>query len=314
LSIFDHVRPHTAKGRGTHTNQASACGGIASILLGSLSLSLAVASGLAHAADLPSTAVAPHPVVASVPASPATFDWTGLYLGAHGGLGFDHYGFKYNIEVPGANFPGTDGIDGFGPILGLQVGYNYQMSFGNIPLLGSNPWIASLPGGLVLGVEIDNSWTGIHGDTSASGVPPTTTQGVVTFGGRFVNVGTARFRFGYAIDRFLFYVTGGFAYGTSKTYYNLTTSTGFHSFGASSDTRSGIPPKVGSLGIGVEYAVTPNVSVRAEYFYDGINAHYEVFNPVAGSMVGFGTRTMYHIGRLGLNYKFDSPQPVAVLK
>ncbi len=238
---------------------------------------------------------------------PAAFDWTGFYIGAHGGVGYDHYAFKYAIDVPGASFTGTDGIDGFGPLLGLQVGYNYQIPLSALPVVNK------LPGGLVLGVEVDNSWTGIYGDTTGSGIPATT-QGLVTFGGRFVNVGTARLRIGYALDRFLFYVTGGFAYGVTKTYYRLQTATGFQASGVSTDVRSGVVPHVGSLGFGVEYAIDRNWTVRGEYMYDGINAHYEVFNPVAGANVGFGTRTMYHLARLGVNYKFDWVQPAAVFK
>jgi outer membrane immunogenic protein len=268
------------------------------------SLALVASASLASASDLPGSVVRPPPVAAVAPVAPVAFDWTGFYIGAHGGFGFDHYGFKYAIDVPGAFFTGTDGIDGFGPVLGLQIGFNYQIPLGALPLVNK------LPGGLVLGVEIDNSWTGIHGDTTGSGIPPTT-QGLVTFGGRFVNVGTARLRIGYALDRWLLYVTGGFAYGVTKTYYHLRTATGFEAAGVSTDTRAGVPPYVGSIGVGVEYAIAPNWTVRGEYFYDGINAHYEVFNPVAGSSVGFGTRTMYHIGRIGVNYKFDwAPTPV----
>jgi len=272
-----------------------------------LSLALVAAGNFAEAADLPRAATVTTPLAPSAPSQPSAFDWTGFYIGAHGGLGYDHYGFKYGVDIPGATFTGTNGIDGFGPILGLQAGFNYQTPLSVLPLVNT------LPGGLVLGVEIDNSWTGIHGDTTGSGVPPTA-QALVTFGGRFVNVGTARLRIGYALDRFLFYVTGGFAYGVTKTYYNLGTMTGFQAFGTSTDIRSGVLPHVGSLGFGVEYAVTPNWTVRGEYFYDGINAHYEVFNPAAGASVGFGTRTMYHLGRIGLSYKFDWAQPAAVYK
>jgi len=83
----------------------------------------------------------------------------------------------------------------------------------------------------------------------------------------------------------------------------------------STDIRSGIPPYVGTLGFGVEYAIDRNWTVRGEYFYDGINAHYELFNPVAGASVGFGTTTtMYHLARLGVNYKLDWAQPAAVFK
>jgi outer membrane immunogenic protein len=266
-----------------------------------VSLALVASANFAQATDLPGTAVAPSAASLTPPAQPAAFDWTGFYVGGHGGFGVDHYAFKYAVDVPGAAFTGTDGITAVGPVLGLQAGFNYQIPIG------------FLPGGFVVGVEIDNSWTGIHGATTGSGVPASG-LGTITFGGRFLNVGTARLRLGYAYDRFLFYVTGGFAYGISKAYYQLDTNAGFQSFGSHTSTRSGVPGHVGSIGFGVEYAMTPNWTVRAEYFYDGINAHYELYNPTPGASVGFGTRTMFHVGRIGLNYKFDWPAPVAVLK
>jgi outer membrane immunogenic protein len=51
--------------------------------------------------------------------------------------------------------------------------------------------------------------------------------------------------------------------------------------------------------------------VKVEYLYDFINAHPEVFNPVAGSSIPFGTRTMYHIARVGLSYHFGWLSPLA---
>jgi outer membrane immunogenic protein len=270
-------------------------------------LALVAAGELAHAADLPTSAAPAPPAARVAPSRPAAIDWTGFYAGAHGGLGYDHYGFKYFVDLPGAAFTGTNGIDAFGPLLGLQVGFNYQIPSSVLPL------VDHLPGGLVVGVEIDNSWSGVYGDTTGSGVPPTT-QGTVTFGGRLVNVGTARLRIGYAIDRFLFYVTGGFLYGVNKNWYSLRTSTGFQAAGVSTDVRSGAPLYVGALGIGVEYAITSNWTVRAEYFYDGINAHYERFNPATGSIVGYGTRAMFHSGRLGVNFKLDWGPPATVAR
>lgn len=261
-----------------------------------LTLALLAWADTGRAADLPRAIEPPSPALAPPP--PAEFNWSGFYVGAHGGMGFDHFAFKYAIDVPGAAFTGTDGIDGFGPVLGLQAGFNYQIPIG------------FFRGGLVIGVELDNSWTGIYGTTTGTGVPPTN-LGAATFGGRFLNYGTGRLRIGYALDRLLLYVTGGFAYGITKTYYNLTTTAGFQSAGVSTDVRSGVPGYVGALGVGAEYAINNNWTVRAEYFYVGINAHFEVFNPAEGASVGFGTRTMYHIGRIGLNYKFDwaAPQP-----
>ena len=74
---------------------------------------------------------------------------------------------------------------------------------------------------------------------------------------------------------------------------------------------AGVPPHVGAVGGGLEYAIAPRFTVKVEYLYDFINARPVVFNPVAGSSIQFNTRTDYHIGRVGLNYKFDWLSPLA---
>jgi outer membrane immunogenic protein len=51
--------------------------------------------------------------------------------------------------------------------------------------------------------------------------------------------------------------------------------------------------------------------VKAEYLYVFINARWAVFNPGDGSSIQFNTRTMYHVARVGLNYKFDWLSPLA---
>ncbi len=62
----------------------------------------------------------------------------------------------------------------------------------------------------------------------------------------------------------------------------------------------------GVVGIGAEYAITDHFSVKAEYLYDFNGARWDQLNSPATGIVGFGTRAMYHIARLGLNYKFES--------
>jgi outer membrane immunogenic protein len=129
------------------------------------------------------------------------------------------------------------------------------------------------------------------------------------FAYKFEDFGTARIRLGFAWGRCLPYLTGGFIYGTIETYYSAATP-GFFNAGSSTATRSGVFPHVGAAG-GVEYAIAPNFTLKVEYLYDFINARPVVFNPVAGSSIQFGTRTAYHIARVGLNYKFDWLSPLA---
>ena len=275
------------------TKKASArrrhCGNfIAGLLfLGALS----VGADAARAADLPSTTQAP----VFEPPSPAEFSWTGFYLGVHAGGGVDHFAFPFAIFAPGGGFVrGTNGITASGPIGGLQVGFNYELPFFHI----------------VAGIEIDNSWSGVRGETTVNGTLLSGTPATAIFGSKFENFGTARLRLGYAWGRFLPYFTFGFTYGTIETYYSVATP-GFFNTGSTTATRSGVFPKVGVLGIGAEYAIAPNFTVKVEYFYDFINARPVVIDAVPGSSIQFNTRTMYHFGRVGLNYHFDWLSPLA---
>ena len=258
------------------------------LLLGALP----AGAGAARAADLPSTMQAP---VFEPP--PPEFNWTGFYLGIHAGGGVDHFAFPFIILVPGGRIlQGTNGITATGPFGGLQAGFNYELPFFHI----------------VAGVEIDNSASGIRGQTAANGTLIFTggQQATATFGSKFEDFGTARLRLGYAWGRFLPYFTCGFTYGTIDTFYSVD-APGFVNAGSSTATRSGIFPHVGAIGIGAEYAIDPHFTVKVEYLYDFINARWTVFDPVPGSSIQFNTRTMYHIARVGLNYKFDWLSPLA---
>jgi outer membrane immunogenic protein len=148
---------------------------------------------------------------------------------------------------------GINNIDPTGVTVGLQAGYNYQF-INNI----------------VLGVEADVNYS--NANDSVAGTKSTLDY-----------FGTVRARAGYAMDRVLPYVTGGFAWGSnevktaalkqSKTHYGWT------------------------AGAGVEYAFTQNISARAEYLYMNLaNENYTTFGVKGGVNA--------HIIRAGLNYKF----------
>jgi outer membrane immunogenic protein len=147
----------------------------------------------------------------------------------------------------------------------------------------------------------------VRGQTTVNG---TLVSASATFGSKFEDFGTARLRLGYAWGRFLPYLAGGFTYGTIETFYSVVTPRLFND-GSSTATRSGVFPHVGAVGIGAEYAIAQNFTVKVEYLYDFINARPAVFNPVAGSSIPFGTRTAYHIARVGLNCHFDWLSPLA---
>ncbi|WP_036260032.1 outer membrane protein [Methylocapsa aurea] len=257
---------------------------------------LATAAGSAYAADLPSRM--PPPVL---PAPVPAFTWTGFYLGANAGFGVDHFAFPFAVNAP-SYFEGRSGITAVGGIIGVQAGFNYQIQSDIFQLPLTN---------VVLGVEIDNDWSSIRGHSTVSSPLPGGAVGAASFGSKFLNFGTLRGRVGYAFGRFLPYFTAGLTYGTTNTYYTAATSDPYFSSASTTVTRTGIAPHVGVVGIGLEYGLSNNVTIKAEYLYEFINARTMVFNTSSTTSVQFLTRTMYHVGRVGLNYKFDWFSPSA---
>jgi outer membrane immunogenic protein len=255
-------------------------------------IALAAAAGPVHAADLPSKIEPP----VFQPPPPAEFHWTGFYAGVHVGGGIDHFAFPYAIGVPGfwGYTQGRGGITASGPFGGIQAGYNYELPFFH----------------MVAGFEIDSSVSGIRGQTSINGTINNGLPVNATFGSKFEDFGTARVRLGYAWGRFLPYLTAGFTYATTQTYYNVATPALFTA-GSITETRTGVFPHVGAFGIGLEYAIDAHFSVKAEYLYEFINARTVLVTPAPVSSVQFNTRTMYHVARIGLNYKFDWLSPLA---
>jgi opacity protein-like surface antigen len=59
-------------------------------------------------------------------------------------------------------------------------------------------------------------------------------------------------------------LTLGFTVATTQTYYSLATPA-LVSAASIMETRSGVFPHVGTVGIGLEYAIDANLTVKAEY-------------------------------------------------
>lgn len=267
-----------------------------SAFLGALTFGVA---GSAVAADLPSRAA---PVaVAPVVVPPQPFNWTGFYGGLHVGGAYDRYTFPVyaGIEnVGGVAFRST--IHAGGPIGGGQIGYNFRTPFN-----------------VLLGVEADISGASIRGSVAPVGFAGTVLGGAVV-STRVDALASVRFRVGYVFDRLLFindvmpYFTAGAAFGAIRDNYFGFAGSSF-AFSNRSHFEAGASGRVGTVGIGVEKAITNNLSIDFQYRYQYMRAgtHYVPLAPTGQGQ--FGTRAMYHIGRVGLNYHFNmggSPQPV----
>ncbi len=144
-------------------------------LLAGLGL-LALIAAPASAADLPRQM--PYKAPAYVPA----FNWTGAYIGLHGGYGFN-----------------ADGLNMDGGFVGGQIGYNWQAP--------GSQW--------VLGIEVDSAWADMSGGTTLRAAP-----NLISVRSDLDYMGTLRGRIGYAFDRTMLYATGGLAWASNELRVN----------------------------------------------------------------------------------------------
>jgi outer membrane immunogenic protein len=225
-------------------------------LLASVACSLLVTT--AHAADFGSR---PLPPPRSAPVLVPFFTWNGFYAGINAGYGFGTS--KWTNTVTGVS-TGNFGVDG--ALVGGTAGTNLQL------------------GGYVLGIEGDIGWNFAKGSNQGSAVPGCGTTCETTSDW----LGTLRGRLGYALDRFLPYVTGGASFGNIE---------GTAAGGGSSKTAIGW-----TAGGGLEYAFLNNWSARVEYLY--VDLGTATCGAACSGGNPFDVTYTTQILRGGLNYKF----------
>jgi outer membrane immunogenic protein len=247
----------------------------------------------ALAADLAAKApIAPPPMPAPV------YNWGGWYAGGNIGYG---WGTSSNTNLsfsdPGGavNFAGyfaaggdvTPVLNPKGGIGGGQIGFNWTLT---------PSW--------VVGLVTDLQDSGIK----ASATNTVTPAGFVTSNQsnseKIDWFGTVRAKLGYAQNNWLFYGTGGLAYGrveASGNFFIPLISTPFP--GSSSATRTGW-----AAGGGLDYALTTNWIIGVEYLYVDLGhiayteSNPSSFAPVASLTIS--NRAAAQIARATLDYKF----------
>jgi outer membrane immunogenic protein len=262
------------------------------VRLCALALLSTFAASPTMAADLPVKA-APAPVVAPV------WTWSGFYIGVNGGYSWgrssrDLSFFNPLNGVAVATVAGN-GRDMEGGVFGGQIGYNWQTS----------NWL--------IGFEADAQWSGQKGSTTAlcavAGCGIAGTR--ATIADRLEWFGTIRGRLGVTFTpSFLFYVTGGGAYGSVNTNVTLGTFNAAgapFTFGASGNTdRFGW-----TAGGGVEWMFAYNWSGKIEYLYMDLGSiSNSVVLPVGIGLpalqANLTTNVTDHILRAGINYRFSA--------
>ena len=249
------------------------------LLLGSVSILAA------NAADLPPPAVAP------IYIPPPTFSWAGPYVG--GTVGFAN-GFHSYDDLAGAflGYPGLSNDQSKGFAGGGTLGFNLQAR------------------SLVYGLEADfsglsNKSTYVDPNGAINPFYPSETNSLK-------DLGTVRGRIGLAVDRSLFYFTAGLAFGevANSVQYNSSKFPTFNTPSYNLDsTRFGWV-----VGSGLEYAVTPNWTVKGEAIYAQLNTVTASWvSPGSLASQTFPANAVYNtrfntsvaVIRAGLNYKFD---------
>jgi outer membrane immunogenic protein len=279
---------------------------------------------IASAADMPVKAP-----VYKAPAAEPSSSWTGWYVGANAGYGWNDRDRTVTftpadalsaIDTCGGANGGTcpqpasfSSING--ALGGLQVGYNWQFK---------QNWVA--------GIEADFDWSRIKGAGTSNFILGNFPVGPIA--SNFVadqNVkwfGTIRGRLGFVpANNVLIYGTAGFAYGRVEQNVALNSQPGPGDFGlanagficsagpncflgSSSRTATGW-----TAGGGFEYALWRNVSVKGEYLYVNLGSGGNTINVVAVSSNGqprpssftanySGGDLDFHTVRLGINFRF----------
>lgn len=236
--------------------------------------------------------------------SPVYIDdmWHGLYGGVNVGGGFGNSTATNNNTGNTSNQKLNFG----GVVGGVQGGYNFRVA---------PSWI--------VGVEADFDGTDFNAN-------PSTRVGTINGGMASANVsrsqdwlGTIRGRVGYNITpSWLWFVTGGFAYGEVQSSANVNikgaTVPGFAgpqnvSF---SGSKSGVQTGW-TFGSGSEFAIAPQLGLTFQYLYTDLGSfsYSPRVNTAAGAALVSAVKNNVtvdnsaHILRLGLNYHFGAPPP-----
>ena len=207
----------------------------------------------------------------------APYNWSGCYIGAQVGYALmrdDDTEFVNPTRAVSIRTPRDRG-EPDGVKAGGFVGCNWQIA---------GPW--------VIGAELDGEWANLT-DTILYFDPAGDSYSV-----RARAQGSLRGRIGYAVDRTLYYATGGGG-AVDLRYSYLDLPTGItRNF---SDVTGGI-----TGGFGVEYAFIGNFTGRIEYRY----ADFGTVNHTT-SFPGFSDqhRITEHAVRAGLAFKFGGAPP-----
>jgi outer membrane immunogenic protein len=278
---------------------------------------LVLSSASVLAADLPVSYKSPAPVAPS-------YTWTGFYIGVNGGGGAmndsNTSGFGSISEQSATNLSGTNlfgvspgngsgdpALHGTGGLVGGQLGYNYQIT------------------NVVFGIEGEGYWSGMKGTLDSSQNLYSGSTLTETFFNHNQTENKYDFtiagRMGIAFDRTLVYGKAGWAWGK----FDAFSSNGINEFAPIFTPTSLLTTSTwgGTLngplfGLGIEYLLTNNWTVKLEYNYIAFGTRsFATTTCTSGTgspttCVGNGQSSGNtplgadkQLFKFGVNYKFD---------
>lgn len=196
-----------------------------------------------------------------------TLSWSGLYVGVTAGGGWGESRFNDGAV--------SNPFDIDGAVVGGTLGYNFMAS-----------------PNLLLGVEADVSWSGINGAFGPGNLGQPGGAGWGCGSGPCRTdvgwFGTLRGRVGFVSGSWMFYGTGGLAFGHVKSGIDNTTN-----FQAS-DTNFGW-----TAGLGTELALSRNVTAKLEYLHVDLG-----YTDLSNGF--FKADAKFDVVRAGLNIKLGN--------
>jgi outer membrane immunogenic protein len=288
-----------------------------------------VVSIAAFFAATASAVAADMPVKARPLAVPA-YNWTGGYVGGNAGYGWDRTSADYQradcadtaitliFGACGSGLPPFDGtlpgpstMKGTGALAGVQAGYNQQYGAG------------------VVGIEFDYSWARVKGDGTSNflflpGVNGDLAPSHVVGGHKITSFATIRGRLGWLpTQTWLIYATGGFAFANVDRNVAMTLPGSVGAGGGFAfRCATGLPCFLGAsnratvgwtIGAGSEFAISQNVTLKAEYLYANFAGDAFTVRAVDGfgvtpsSFQSSFSNIKLQIARIGINYRFNAP-------
>jgi high affinity Mn2+ porin len=210
------------------------------------------------------------PVMAADPVQPGS----GFYVGGNVGYGFG----TANATLGDLNSGPAGGTSQYGAMFaGAQAGYDLY-----------------LPSRLMLGVELDASFTGYQDFAQVLAYRATSPGNANE---QLEYLATARARIGYGFGSWTPYVTGGLAWASTR-YSRTDVTTGFE------DATAGRLRVGYTVGAGVDHALSKQWSARFEYLYTNLGSNSFQF----GSGARYDSQYDLHRFRLGLNYRFGQAE------